>query len=877
MSLLNIGVTGLKTQQAALNVVGQNITNAATPGYTRQRADLETIVGSNASGLGGAGVRVGSVTRIADAFIDEQVRTDTSLSAELESFADRIGQLESSVFDARAGIDASMRDFFASIQDAANEPSDLALRDFVLNNAQAMTNRFQGVAERTWLLARDSTTALESATARVNELSTLLVDVNDRIASMASENGSSAYNALLDQRELLLKDLSSLVSVSTIEQGDGQMNVFIGKGQPLVLGQDVARLEVTGDGDIALQPIGSSSQEIVTSSLTGGEMGGLLRFREEVLFPTQNEIGRLAAALSIAFNEQHELGVDLDGKFGKHLFRDVNDAALVGNRTDYLGNQSSTGGATASVNVYIDDPFAAEPDDYIIRFSEENAGSYTIQRKSDGALVQRGTSLTVPQEIEFEGLRVEFASGTLKPGDTILVRPYGDFAQQFDLVLSEPGALALASPVLVDARGANEGDAGIRVQITDSEHPVFNGDGALLPPLLVEFLSDTEYVVLDNSDPGNPVPLQPDLGTMNIVPGAENHLLPFAAGSSLVSTSGPAVSAIETTNGFVSDFSALGNGYPSGMLTVAYLDSVYPDQDLNVTLNADASAAEIAAQLSNLPGVKASATTEVQLSGLTNQQTGTPVELTINGVTVSGFTDLAELADTINDNENLSARGIYAKSDGQTLSLTAQDGSDLALHFQGDPAESITLTNAKGESLTLGGSVPGSYSTATVGGVVNTVLDPGLTLTGSVTGVFASEPVHARADLGFDAVLTGAAKAGDRFDLVFNAQGVADNRNALAMGALSETPIVGDPPRTFAGVFGGMIQSVGIQSAQAQVNREAAESLLAQSESFRESVSGVNLDEEAANLIRHEQAYNAAAQVISIARDIFNVLLNSVS
>lgn len=113
--------------------------------------------------------------------------------------------------------------------------------------------------------------------------------------------------------------------------------------------------------------------------------------------------------------------------------------------------------------------------------------------------------------------------------------------------------------------------------------------------------------------------------------------------------------------------------------------------------------------------------------------------------------------------------------------------------------------------------------------------------------------------------------------LAFNSGGVADNRNGLALASLSELQIVGDPPRSFSGAYGGMVQTVGIQSAQANLNLQAADSLLAQSETFRESVSGVNLDEEAANLIQHEQAYNAAAQVISIARDIFNTLLNSVT
>ena len=873
MSLLNIGVSGLKSQQAALNIIGQNITNASTPGYTRQRADLATEVSSTA--LGGSGVKVADVTRIADAFVDEQVRVDFSMSAELDAFTDRIGRLEGNLFDSRAGLDTAMREFFAALQEAGNEPADLARRDVVLNNAQGLADRFQGTAEKTWLLARDTAVGLETASARVNELSTLIGSVNTRIASLANQENSSTYNALLDQRENLLKDLASMVSVSVVDQDDGQINVFIGKGQPLVLGQDTAELRITGDGDVALRASGSGYEEIITSSLTGGEIGGLLKFREDVLWPTQNELGRLAATLSASFNEQHARGVDLQGDFGGPLFRDINDPALVGKRVDYL---SGGGGSVPGlVNVYIDDPHASDPDDYLVHFSEENPGAYSVLRRSDGELVHSGSTLSIPQTIEFEGLSVEFASGNFAPGESFLIRPYAGFAEAFSVALTDPAGLALAAPVIADARSANIGTGYIQAETTDANHPFFGVDQDLVPPLLIEFVSDTQYVILDNSDPGQPKRMQPDYGTLSIVPGAENHLLPVASGTSVVSASGPALARIQSSDGLVTDLLPLDNGYPAGSLSIDYQSSDFPNQTLAVSIPAQASAKEIAAALANLPGVQSSAMTQIELSGLVESPGGTPLALTLNGTTLSGFTDLGELADSINASPSLSDAKIKAVLDGPRLILTAADGADLSLHLQGDANEAMTLTNHKGQSQQLRGSVVGNYSTATVGGVVQTILDPGLTMSGDLTGIFAAAPVHARADLGFDAVLTGNVVSGDRFELNFNAGGVADNRNALAMASLNEKALVGDPPRTFSGTFGGLIQSLGIQSAQAQINRDAAKSLLAQSEAFRESISGVNLDEEAANLIRHEQAYNASAQVISVARDIFNVLLDSVT
>ena len=148
-SLLGIGVSGLRAQQAALNVVGQNITNASTPGYTRQRADIVTQIGGANVGLGaGAGVQIQGVSRIHDAFVDQQIRTDTSAFTQLEAYTEQVQALESTLFDGQYGIDAALRGFFDAVQNASNEPADLAQREFVISSAEALVTRFKGVTDR---------------------------------------------------------------------------------------------------------------------------------------------------------------------------------------------------------------------------------------------------------------------------------------------------------------------------------------------------------------------------------------------------------------------------------------------------------------------------------------------------------------------------------------------------------------------------------------------------------------------------------------------------------------------------------------------------------------------------------------------------------
>lgn len=872
-SLFNIGVSGLKAQQAALSVVGQNITNASTPGYTRQRAEIESVVGSGQTA--GAGARVASVTRIANAHIDEQVRADVSLFAELESFANRIQQIETGLFDGEFGIDAAMRDFFDAMQNAANEPGDLSMREFVLDNATALTNRFQGLTDRISLQALDLASSMESAAVRINEISGLLVDINDRIAGLQTTEGSPALNGMLDKREQLLKELAQYITVKTAEQSDGQLNVFVGKGQPLVLGQESAHVSISNAGDVVLRPAGGSNSQIITGSVQGGELGGLLHYKRTVLEPTQSQIGQIAAAFTVAFNQQHALGVDLEGNFGQPFFRDLNDPELIGARVGFLGGDEGNSGLGA-VNVYIDDPFVADATSYELYFSESSPGSYEVRRRDDGEVVFRGSSFAIPQEISFQGVRVEFLSGQVSPGDEYLINPYGNVGAEFDVVLSDPAALALASPVATAVDPANTGNGSLVVnEILDAEHPLLQGEQRLMPPLLVEFVNERQYRVLDNSDPSRPQPLQPDLGLLELAPGGVNHLLPYELGTTVVSSSGPQVANLITASGFVADTTPLANGYPQGSLTVQSTDDSLNPQ--TVSFDANESARQVAAQISGMVGVTASARTELNLTNLVNDQVGTPLEIVINGEVMGGFGTLAELADQINANDALSVAGIEAVSDGTTLQLIATQGDDLALHFQGSPSESVTLTNTRGEQTLLRGSVIGSYSTATVGGEISVIAEPDRQITADYSGVFAVQPEHQRADLGFDVVLRGNVNAGDRFTLNFNSGGTGDNRNALALAGLGEAQLMGDPQRSFYGVFASLVQTVGVEAGKVNINKEAAGVLLAQSESFRESISGVNLDEEAALLIRHEQAYNAAAQIISVARDVFNVLLNSVS
>ncbi len=167
----------------------------------------------------------------------------------------------------------------------------------------------------------------------------------------------------------------------------------------------------------------------------------------------------------------------------------------------------------------------------------------------------------------------------------------------------------------------------------------------------------------------------------------------------------------------------------------------------------------------------------------------------------------------------------------------------------------------------------GSYK-VTMGGQVKVALDEGLRMSSdpNLSNLFEEEPVHEPVYLGYEITMTGIPDEGDEFEVNFNNDAVSDNRNGNLLANIQNVEIIEDD-MTLSEGYGRMVEEVGSITARAQINKESAKTLLDHSEASVQAVSGVNLDEEAAKLIQYELGYNASAQVISVARDIFSTLI----
>ena len=441
-SILNTGISALKGIQRQLATTGNNIANVNTEGYSRQRVDFKALEPQGGdSGYIGSGVQVASVRRAYDAYLTGRVRSYNASHEEYSIYYERAGQVDGVIGDAAAGLDQMLQDFFASINDVATDPTSIPARTVMLNKADLLSDRFQSLSG--WMdgLRSETSRDLEVFTSEVNGLAGSLADLNRRLQSLGAGTANPP-NDLLDERDRLIDRLSDYVSVDTVSQDDGTMNVFIGNGQALVVGGTANTLSVSNNAaaadrkELTITQSGGGSVT-VTDQLSGGRLGGLLRFRDEVLDPAQNSLGLVAIGLADVMNTQHALGTDLNGAAGGAFFSTSSP--------EVLANANNAGGATVTAS------FSAVGDltnaDYRLSFDGVN---WSITNLSSGASTVLGASGTYTHD----GVQFTIGAGGVA-GDSFLLRPTRGGASAIGSLISDPRKIAAAQSAAVgDNRNA---------------------------------------------------------------------------------------------------------------------------------------------------------------------------------------------------------------------------------------------------------------------------------------------------------------------------------------------------------------------------------------------------------------------------------------
>ncbi|WP_313023827.1 flagellar hook-associated protein FlgK [Pseudomonas lopnurensis] len=460
--LLSIGLSGLSASKTQLSITGHNITNVNTPGYSRQDATQATR-SAHFSGAGyiGSGTTLVDIRRTYSEFLTSQVRSSTALNSDVAAYKSQIDQLDSLLAGSTTGITPSLQSFFSALQTSAEDPANIPARQLVLAEAEGLARRFNTVYDR--LSEQNSFTNKQMAavTDQVNRLAGSIGSLNEAIA-VAAANGKQP-NDLLDARDEAVRQLSTYIGVTVVPQDDSSFNIFIGSGQPLVVGSNVARLEVVpGEGDPnrhEVQFISGGSRQGITSQITGGELGGLIRYREEVLDSTMNSLGRLALAVSDQINTQLGQGLDLKGQVGSALFGDYNEAALAKLRvTAFSGNSSN---AQPALN--ITNTSSLTTSDYLMEY---DGTAYKVRRLSDNQLMTvtpaaDGTLTITDKNGRDQGFQIVPGTPSPAAGDKFTLQPTRRGATDIAAVLDQADQLAFAAPVRAESDLQNSGTGAI--------------------------------------------------------------------------------------------------------------------------------------------------------------------------------------------------------------------------------------------------------------------------------------------------------------------------------------------------------------------------------------------------------------------------------
>ena len=434
-ALMSLAMKGMAASYANMQTTGHNITNASVEGYSKQRAVLATSQGQfTGAGFFGKGVDVVTVTRDFNAFLAKEAAGTKSLASYDKARSEQLDSLQNVFLGGEDGLGAQLGSFLNSFVDVASRPQDLAARQVVLAQAQALASRFASAVDQIDSVQQGVEQGLANAVTQVNELTTQLAAVNDRIAKLKGSDHSP--NDLLDQRQRLVNELSSYLPITTLENtNDNTVSVFVAGGQRLVLGSIAQKLTLgVDDYDSSrnrIEIVESDGPHAVESdALNAGIIGGLLRFQNDDLVRARSLVGQLAYSLASAVNAQQLAGEDLSGTTGTDFF----DLGQVG---QVLPGKGNTLPVTVTMTV---DPTVARAAEYELY----NDGTNWLVTERPGGTPRVLDTNTADGIDPIDGMTIDLGSPPPAANQRFLLQPVARAADGMSALISDPRRIAAA-------------------------------------------------------------------------------------------------------------------------------------------------------------------------------------------------------------------------------------------------------------------------------------------------------------------------------------------------------------------------------------------------------------------------------------------------
>lgn len=832
--LLSIGSSGVTAYQRALATVSNNIANVNTEGYTRQDVSLTANqprqIGNSYLG---SGARFDAVQRQYDAFVESNLRNSNSDLESQKPLLSYVNRLIDVMGDESIGLTTAMNRFFESARDLSSDPASIVSRSIFLRDADGLAARFKQLAGQFDLLNNETRQAVETDVGQVNALTSQLASMNKQLSKHSTV--SSQPSELLDQRDLLLRELSGLVAVKTRFETNGSVVVSVGDtlDQGILVNQNSSRAISAmsssiepGKIEFIIDAYGSPE---TMPGIGSGKIGGVMSFRDQVLKPATSALDDLATTLVSKVNEVHRDGVDAEGQLGGDLFgfEEARSGLALGMK---LVIQDANRVAAAGQFRVIDDPRNSGTAQARIGYTTAQFAGPT-QLLGDLALAKAPQTASIPVDI---GSSQGFASLGLIPIGT----------ENLSLTLRTPGP-----------------GQTLQVLTRDGRHLLGSTLNADQQDKMVQKSLGMETGATYSDTPLNRVYPFTYLG-MDIFMGAkaspiENQQFNLNTGE----LQAPVKSAAKLVGNTFSDSN---DGIAANTITLNGVD--LPALAGTITLSSVVawlnSATSAAANNSPISGITASAvdgklvlsrpssnvTADIRLGMGSN---GTPADLARLGfdttLSISGKTPddlLIFVTDTEVANTNTNSQvTVSAQFTGVNSDMKqALRASELLVEFSTDTEYEIRDRNS------------------------NSVLAQ-RTLTNNADSATPSLQYR-----GLKLEFSTAPKAGDKFSIDGNRDGIGNNETMLQLVALEEQRIM-PGGLTITEAYIERVNQVGNVARQATISEQALQVVYQQAQEARDSTSGVSLDEEASALVRFQQAYQANAKVMQTAMALFEAIL----
>ena len=468
-SLMTLGRQAASVAYAQLQVTGNNIANANTPGYSRQSAQLATSASTSFSGSGyfGTGVNISTVARASNMFLSGQVVAAASAAAADGVRRDMLSQLEQVFGGGEAGLGQAATQIFNAFADVAAAPTDLSARQAVLGRLNDFASLARSSSQQIEALQANLKSDVNGGVAEVNTLADQLSKLNLRI--VAASGGGQQPNELLDQRDLLIKRIGEQVQIQTYISADETANVFVGNGQTLVQGQFANELVAVPDlADPNRMAVGVKTGGRVVAldnaAVGDGMIGGLLRFQDHDLADARNRLDQLVIGMADALNNQQALGRDLLNDAGTPLF-DYTGRGLAIQGVPASDNRPDPDGFfTGAVSVTIADASALKASEYRLKADPANGGQYLLTRLSD-----ERTFTGVMDGDTIDGFTLRIGANPPVAGDSFRFRPVADAAANLTALVKNSRLLAAASPVTATVGPSNAGTASVAALVIEAK------------------------------------------------------------------------------------------------------------------------------------------------------------------------------------------------------------------------------------------------------------------------------------------------------------------------------------------------------------------------------------------------------------------------